>query len=1519
MPLGLAERATGLVTGLGQAAWQVPGLLVDLATMRVDDEEEWGRWRDLIAARTIERSSTALDEAFRGGTGLSALTHETPLGSGLEDVRSGVGSAGERLLSGADRFDQEIGGEFIREPLSALLLAGSLSTSEEFGGDMGLGSLAKLTERETWSTARDMAEDISFGQAFWLMFTRDILDPEESAEFRDSTLFQYASGTVDSLLRFAADPDVLAAKAFRAGRLKYWVRDVRTPSGQVADPGRIDAYFRSDRWRKHNDFLDELSGERPNLNDRIHRIADEFFPDDGWRLQKATVLARAPDAASRELVLRGMMGDMRAVERLERTADQLRSVRSNFEEIKQVQAVGTPTRLTESGSRLADQLDHAALELRRTQLDEGIVSAHLSPNQRYNAITEVLNDPTNLDSIDAAIRDTTRLLGDTSLSTDLVATQTRELRRRILRGQVPDTAIYQTSQHDTPLRVVNSGWWKAKASDKRVHPLVDVNDPNAPEMGDRMLRAAGMPESHRAQWIERLASESSETGGRAHVWNMMVEDGLRHIGNDLGIDRNVMTKILGRASSGRQRAHRLIERAYATGRRDLMPIEDPVHGRFMVALPMTKSQRPNTLTAPDFQRIRQDLRRAQKRGWLPKAGAQVKDISDSVLDTVTWHWKANVLLRVAWPIRVTGLDEMMRMIAKFGVATTAMETARGVRNIIPAYMQELGLTTPRKIGTTGAAAGGLAGLLAAGPAGAAVGGTLGSLAGSRILRNLRKIEDEGFDQLTRGLRIGGHNVPAAFGEPGDVAEMYYRKVSSGAQLESFMVAEHQQMRRLQRDPAKTRTIVPEDANHEFEWLRVLNRQWRNDPLARRILEGQDVDELKRWLGTPEGREYKRALPTLRTRDEDAWLENLSDYVLETTVNPQLRSRLLQRSLKGRDLAELVPDPMARPAIHGAAIDDSLGQSAFMQALGNFIEKGMRTLGTMPTDYLVRQRSFEVFYRQHMERLIGGRRNLTQADIDKLAHRARDRALSDVRDLSYDLAERREIHHMLRNFIPFLAATQEVATTWAKVGIERPDFAVRAVKAWTGVDQWDDITYHDPDTNETYLTFPIPDFARKIVNHSSIFRHAFDDTGRIRLPKTGFNLILQSPLGFGPIIQASASAIVRSKPEAEEVLSFALPFGASESTVDAFMAAWQRRLVGLVKGRDDDQYASAWNRTLQTRLAKMRQGELEEIDFDNPDEVDALMNDVTRRTNASYGIGLIASFAAPATPIFDSPYWPYIDAYRALQEADPDHALETFIDQFGEELADVTTAITRSNDGIPPTMGGLELRKEFADIIERYPELGGFIAGTDTDVMSSKFSRAVYDYQRNTPVAPGSGEMQREPFSPRERAEQPDIRLGWIKYSRLMDWVEAERISRGLPNLLVKEAQDLAEMRRRGVELIAEEHPAWARERETFDTASFQRRLEGFRLIADEPALAGRPEVQAVKLYLEARDAMTAELRRREAMGGSANLYTRANADLEHMWQGVVASLIEQHPAFGPVYYRWFERDPMEADTDEEAG
>jgi len=246
--------------------------------------------------------------------------------------------------------------------------------------------------------------------------------------------------------------------------------------------------------------------------------------------------------------------------------------------------------------------------------------------------------------------------------------------------------------------------------------------------------------------------------------------------------------------------------------------------------------------------------------------------------------------------------------------------------------------------------------------------------------------------------------------------------------------------------------------------------------------------------------------------------------------------------------------------------------------------------------------------------------------------------------------------------------------------------------------------------------------------------------------------------------------------------------------------------------------------------------------------------------------------------------------------------DIFIDTFGEEFFALTQSFTETLNGVPPTVEGLEASEQYGDLIAAYPEWGGVIAGYDGGGTAVKFSRAVYDRQ----MSDGS----RRRLTADEVLDGPDKRLGWATYSRYMDMIETLRVSRGLPNMQVKGAEDLRQIKQMLILGLSSKYPAWFNDYSISDRNAWGKRIEGARKLVENENLSQRSDIRGLAEYLRARDAITSVLSIRE----SSTLTASANQDIAAVWDSVVADIVERNPEFGDLYYRKLERDPVDLDV-----
>lgn|GEM_PF-6652504 len=1514
-------------------------------------------WR--VADHIAEHRSPgqAITLAFMAKDILDEEEVERFMGTDLYQSASGTLDALGRLFLSPDVVALKAGGAYRAASLGAARggLLGSIAerTAPQIGEraerlgqlvESGSGGRLRLAERITAiNNAIDRTyERLPSGIQAIVGSERDFTGADISRlERLETTRRQLRTEALADRARRSSDPTEIGVlqnvvESRRASEARIAAGEVAAPSafrGRLAEALRadIDSYFAAPPrkgvvgqvlstpgWRRVDDFIETLPTD---VDTRAGLIRDRLFPTHHRGDILGRYLAEAQGPAEREAVMRVALGDMRGLEALGR---------SNYA----------------LGQRMTDlMLDQATIRA------EPAVMALTPLGGRFTSQMMRLVDPDRVDPLYADWRNYSERLSRIGEEIDGVVTeQVRNERLAQAYGSLPagptfargeqirnvikSSSFYQTSRVGKAVRLV---------SDMRPHHIVNAEDSAADAHLTRMMREAGYDDIAMAQARGQfMALDPVQRGAAFERW---VDRSERRILADHGLDDDEIAEILAHAHLGRNQAQSLIRGAkYDAEGRARVRFHD---GDEMldIELPLSVTQLQNTVAVPNFHLLRKhaaryarlkygdDWRSAITRGASPAWTA--KEYGLDALRGVMEVWRPAVLLRPAWTLRVVG-DEQLRMMAKFGALSVMLGHRDALHNYMAALKENpiirrvLRVDSNERLGqrlsTVGAAA---AGGLVAGPFGAMAGGALGN----KLVRAMADVEEAGWTNV----RFGGHSLSGPFGDAGSSAEFYRAHVSArGAVDELFGRHENRFLGALKRDPSRYRTYVwgeSDQANavYRSEWARNLRYQIGQDRMGRQFLAGKSTDEVLDWLdNTMEGRRYAAMVPW--RSDHRAWVEAYANQVEAYTGGIDgVKQAFLDLSEKADDaqvqkLLDQIPEARRSP-VHGAETEQLQARSPINQLINGFVDNAFEILGTMATDSLSRNPTFARFYNAEVRRLFStlAPGQVSGKLINNLENQARAFALRETRYLLYDLAEQSEFASMTRLLMPFYNAWQEVLTRWTGLAIENPLFIARAKEVWQAPDRlgW---TYTD-DRGNNFLRIRIPGFAKALVNQG-VFHSALDSQGYIFLDKKGFNLVAQGTPGFGPIVQLGVSEAVKANPSLEDSVRFIIPFGPVSGPVDAFTPPSVKRALAASGNDEGGARANAQARILVTKLTQMQTGDLPMVDFSDPAARAEFLESVDKETDAFMALRMFTGYVSPVAPLYESPYKPYIDIYRALRDGDYELARriggefdvpgvqglpaepaagdrantadDVFLNTFGEEYFALTQAFTESVNGVPPTVEGLEASERYGDLITAYPEWGGVIAGYDGGGTAAQFSRAVYDRQM------ARGERRR--LEPDEILDGPQIRLGWAQYSRLSDLLETVRVARGLPNMQVKAAEDLRLIKDAIVTSLAAKYPAWYQEYAVTDASKWQTRIEGARALTTEDSLSGRPDIAGLAEYLRIRDAISAVLTVRE----SHSLDSTANQDIALMWQSAVGALVERNPEFADLYYRKLEHDPVAA-------
>lgn len=1451
------------VHGAVNAVGAVASGVADLAEAPFTNDEYDGFLGTIYDVAT-KRGAQVMGDLAGPNKGLGAAIGAVP-----EVVRDPAGNVLHSVTSGSERLYHDA----VARPISALMIAGSLADAQSSDpGNLSWGSaagLANFFHKQTWRDAWGKSgQDADPGHAIAMAIgTKDITDPEEVARFAATDHYRQWSGIADALLRYRFDPLVVASGA--ASEFAQGAHAVPlTQEGIVAarDSTRVARFVD----RVDNIVTDHGDGAAA-------RIRHEMFPTHPDGAYISDLLANAPDTVTRRQVVGSLMGSADDFEELTRrapaVANQITNLTSDtLDALQQEKGLLGPGRVQMLDQQLQDlypELDQAA-KLRAT----------------YASLQEIPG-----------------------------ASVTAQARAAITASD-----FYQKSPLATPVRVVTN---------MLPQHWVNLNDERGDIQVARMLQQSGLDGDTQAALRSTYMGQVGAAARQRSLLDIEAQV-TQAVLDKYNVPKWVVDDVIQNANRLRgESVGAMARRTYdAAGRGELtIPQADGSIAR--MALPLHVTQQADLLPLVDVKSLERAAQAVQGWDWsaegirngyqnlrlgasgstAARTAAAVTDFPAELLEGFYSLWRPATLLRVGWPLRILG-DEQLRILSKVGALThfgkLAEATADNVRQRLTPW--EMTLADGETIAGRG----------------------LPKLADATPEQISQGIVRKGIGDYESSLKLrSGESVtlPPAFGAPGDAEDVYRRLNSSSSAFREIAVPEETGLlKQFRQHTGSWVSIDPRAEGYPGVWANTVNRQLKQSAFAQEFLKGATVDDGVRWLAkTDAGVAYAREMGW-RPATFEQHAADVADQVNRYVPTEGLRQKLLDQPLTHADLAKAVPDQLARPAVHGEELAQALGTSGISRMVTNIRDNAFKYLGQVPTDVLSRNPFFDSMYQMEAERQLNilddaarqSGRVLTPEDVGQAAGSARRFALNESQKLLYDLAEKSQFASMLRFVAPFYMAWQEVLTRWAGIAVDNPAYVARLRQVWDAPEKAGlvsdehgavidgDGNATDPLTGakrtagtERYITLPfgIPG----LPTH-----------GAVKFNKKSANLALSGTPGFGPPVQIAVNEIVKNKPDLEQSVKFILPYGATQSTLQLLLPSAAKRAYTAAQGEDDRQYVNTMNRILGDRMTDFMLGK-------RPDK--PTYAEVKKATDSLYHIRTIASWVLPVSPIFDSPYQPYINAYRNAQErlrsdpnafgkhpdGSPKGPDEWFLDTYGDEYFWLTQALSKSNEGVAPTAEGYDARKKYQDLIEKHPELGSVIIGNEG---AGQYSSGVYQSQLAHDTHPGSGVKQREPLTFDEYEQAPEVRLGWIKYGQAMDVIEAERVKRGLPNLQVSAAADLALIKQVVTKGLEAKYQAWANDFNQQDTAKWPKRITALREIASDPRLAGRadrPDIAGLKMYLQARDVVVATLKQRPAK----TLTAAANQDIAQIWDTVRASIVERFVAFQPLYLRYLERDPLE--------
>ena len=980
----------------------------------------------------------------------------------------------------------------------------------------------------------------------------------------------------------------------------------------------------------------------------------------------------------------------------------------------------------------------------------------------------------------------------------------------------------------------------------------------------------------------------------------------------------------------------------------------------IIRVPLFESQTANNLPMMDFDTLNRLLK--EKKAWQDNravgAARGVASRSLSLVDATQSVFKASVLLRLGYTIR-NGAEAQLRIAASSGSMASMRHLGPGLKNLVfntarSASDRSVDLVKNRgKAMSYGEVSGEynkvlddlrkaeleiakVSARLESNPQDVQAVADLDLLTQLRdnkvtlrdaYSRRLGALEEEstkvGKDRIGTGkLEIRSryqttdmdgspYDFDDAFGD--DIADLHRMDVSSAGTYRSLV---DNQTRSLQGNlvGAGYGTVKPTDANYYVEWARTINNDFGNSAVAVKLAAGESPQQVAAWLrGTREGARLRKRL-NMDPSQADEYVLTARGLVDRHVIDDELKTMLATGEKVTPEMLRNKAASMENlPEISGQILKENM-ELLTQNYIASAVNGAFRLIGSMPEDAWARNPLYISTYRKALQDRVdafeGAKEGVLtpaeQAVVRKMAHAD---SLEYIRKTLFTIDRKSNLASvaLVRLSMPFFPAVENSVKTWAKLAANKPQIVNRANLIWTSPNRVGFATDQDGNPVATedasmddYMWIQLPEKLKNVPGLKVL--------NNVGIQKKNLDVIFQGEtnLPVGPYVAVPISEIVKRKPELEDTMKWAIPYGPERNAALALLPTWAKRQIVRVQGQDNPQYANTYTLMWQTEQYKRK------VNGQDP----ATPAEIKAQVDAFYNMRSVANLILPFAPQFASPYKMYIDQYRAYQKEFGMEADAKWLEAMGDDFFDFTMSLSKNTSGSGATVSDVVSAKKYSSLItsvsEDEPKLVGLITATGRG--EYEFSQAAYMWQQTNTLSPTSTTTFRDRNDPVAAEKKTNAEKGWIYFGQLMDGIDAEMQNRGLTSLRSKKAADLAEAKRAFIMQYGAQNEDWYDDYLDTDGSKTNRVIRGFeKILNDETFMADHgdnPTWKAMATYLEVREAVGQELAARKASGRSSTLTAKDNADLSDAMTQLTNQLKAQDIVFGDIYNRYLSRDPI---------
>ena len=455
-----------------------------------------------------------------------------------------------------------------------------------------------------------------------------------------------------------------------------------------------------------------------------------------------------------------------------------------------------------------------------------------------------------------------------------------------------------------------------------------------------------------------------------------------------------------------------------------------------------------------------------------------------------------------------------------------------------------------------------------------------------------------------------------------------------------------------------------------------------------------------------------------------------------------------------------------------------------------------------------------------------------ATLQELDDFAKHMGLEKTKGLLYDASNRSNLEDAMRIVAPFGPAWREIIGTYSHLFRENKLGSFRSTtRLFHGAKNADPdndgrgFFYKDPITNALTFLFPASGLLARATTGLD---------ASLKAPAARLSQGLQVIPALGPFAQFAASYLLPNTPATKDIVELLLPYGRKAPTKETLLPGWFNKALQALNA-DETKLGTVYANTYaETLLALSTQGK---YDMSDSDQVKLLQQDAKGKARWLTGFRALSQLLGPTagatefkvtTKDGDIYASELTKQFYALQTKDYDTAVQTFLDQFGDEVSLYVSSKSQAN------LKGLEATEQFGnwenangDLFKEFPEVAAYLAPAGDD-----FSYAVWERQILT--------GKRERLTDKEMIDLAQNRIGSAKYRWAKKQIGQFPDEKGRE--LLKRYRAALHDELPGFPLVAE-----------FKVGAFPNNVEKMKEMVNDPRVADNEIAQTIKTYIEYRD------------------------------------------------------------------